>query len=361
MFIVTSFSDSLLHWFHPRRSNNHRPRVLHPQILGLLALSIFGLALAGQPLKHVIHRFGGVLGYASNISAGDVVAQVNQRRADAGEGALVTSSALNQAAFAKAQNMLALQYWAHVAPDGTQPWFFFKQAGYRYSIAGENLARDFETTGDMVQGWMDSPTHKENILNSRYRETGVAVVNGSLEGVETTLVVQLFGAPQNQAPTVKATDDSTPKVAAKAPVQTKTVAKTSSTVIVSSPAPTSSPQPTGLPSPTPIVTIIEGQSEPARPEITLTASPGSETDPRILGSTVLPITVLGKAPLFSPLQLIKAFFLAIIFVISATLFYDWVIMNNRNTVRLVGKNLAHILLFLTVAFLLVFFKGGVIG
>lgn len=314
-----SFSEIFLHWFHPRRSNNHRPKVLHPRMITGLTLVVLGLAVVSQPIKMVVNKTGSVLGYASNISAGDVITQVNQQRQQLGESALRINPLLNQAAQAKAQHMFSKQYWAHVSPDGTQPWFFFKQVQYQYSIAGENLARDFSNTPDMVQAWMNSPTHKENILNGRYQDTGVAVVNGTLLGTQTTLVVQLFGTPQQTAPAVTA----------KAAKVTSPVAEAA---------------------PTQQITIL---TEPT------SGVQGDQT--QTLGATVLPITTLSAPPLFSPLQLMKAFFLAIIFMLSSTLFYDWVIMGNSNTVRMVGKNFAHILLLLTVAFLLVFFKGGIIG
>lgn len=318
-----SFSNTFVHWFHPRRSNNHRPKVLHTPVIAGLTVVVFALAFIAQPLKYGVNSMGKVLGYASNITANDVITQINQQRQTTGEAPLKINSSLNQAAFAKAENMFAQQYWAHVGPDGTEPWFFFKQANYHYSIAGENLARDFSTTGDMVQAWMASPTHKENIMNDRYQETGVAVVNGTLLGTETTLVVQLFGTPQANEPQIT-------KNARSITSETQAAVKVS---------------------PVPAVS----------PELTFINDPSTETNSRTLGSTVLPITILSAPPLFSPLQLVKVFFLAIIFVLSSTLFYDWVIMSNSNSVRLVGKNMAHILLLLTVAFLLVFFKGGIIG
>ena len=74
----------------------------------------------------------------------------------------------------------------------------------------------------------------------------------------------------------------------------------------------------------------------------------------------MPITSFALPPLFSPIQLIKAFFLAVILLIVSTLVYDAAIMSNTNTVRIVGKNMAHILLLGVVAFLLVFFKGGIV-
>ncbi len=346
-----SFSDTFIHWFHPRRSNNHRPKLLHTSVIASLTVVVFALAFVAQPIKYGMNSMGKVLGYASDINANEVISQINTQRQGQGEAPLKVNSSLNQAAFAKAENMFAQQYWAHVGPDGTEPWFFFKQANYQYSIAGENLARDFGNTTDMVQAWMASPTHKENILNGRYQETGVAVVNGTLLGTETTLVVQLFGTPRANIPAVTAdASQTTQALASSAPTAkptAKPTLKPKASPVVLANTPVNSPEVSPEPTPS--------------PELTFVNNPSDEVNSRTLGSTVLPITVLSTPPLFSPLQLIKAFFLAIIFVLSATLFYDWVIMSNSNSVRLVGKNVAHILLLLTVAFLLVFFKGGIIG
>jgi hypothetical protein len=58
---------------------------------------------------------------------------------------------------------------------------------------------------------------------------------------------------------------------------------------------------------------------------------------------------------------VKAFFLSIIFILVGTLIYDAVIIEHRQTARIVGKNAAHIIFFAAVTFLLLFFKGGIIG
>ena len=67
--------------------------------------------------------------------------------------------------------MIAKNYWAHNAPDGASPWSFFKNVGYRYLYAGENLARDFGDSASVVNAWMNSPTHRDNLLSGRYRKS----------------------------------------------------------------------------------------------------------------------------------------------------------------------------------------------
>ena len=183
--------NSLLHLFTPRHTNNHRPKIFHPKSLVVLAAVVLGLNSGIRPLAGFS---GGVLGYASDIQITQVFEQINQQRVENSLPALKLNDKLSEAARRKASDMFASNYWAHINPtNGREPWYFFDAVGYDYRYAGENLARDFGTTVPMIKAWMNSLTHKENIVSTRYQETGIAVVNGVLNGVETTLVVQLFG------------------------------------------------------------------------------------------------------------------------------------------------------------------------
>ena len=109
---------------------------------------------------------------------------------------------LSAAAAQKAADMFARDYWAHISPVGTQPWYFITESGYSYRYAGENLARDFSDAKSVVDAWVASPSHRENLLNSRYQDIGIAVIDGQLEGRETTLVVQFFGTKLTAAPSL---------------------------------------------------------------------------------------------------------------------------------------------------------------
>jgi len=102
--------------------------------------------------------------------------------------------------------MFAQNYWAHVAPDGTQPWQFISESGYAYQSAGENLARDFSDEKKLMAGWLNSPTHKANILNGNFSETGVAILDGEIDGEPVLLVVNLFAQP-------RINDDELPQIA----------------------------------------------------------------------------------------------------------------------------------------------------
>lgn len=108
--------------------------------------------------------------------------------------------------------MFAGQYWAHTSPTGRDPWSFIVESGYTYLFAGENLARDFGDSKGVVEAWMNSSSHKDNLLNSRYQDVGFAVVNGKYNGYETTLVVQMFGTKPSGIPTVEEITEAPPRV-----------------------------------------------------------------------------------------------------------------------------------------------------
>ncbi len=138
----------------------------------------------------------------ANYSAGALVSMTNSARAENGLGALSTNSRLEAAAYAKANDMLEKDYFAHNSPDGKTPWDFIRGAGYNYTYAGENLAIGYANASELFNAWMNSSTHRDNILNSNFREIGISVVSGDFQGVETIVVVQEFGAPMETEPVI---------------------------------------------------------------------------------------------------------------------------------------------------------------
>ncbi len=214
---------TLTHLFFPHESNNHRAKVLHldAMIMYLLAFAVFNFGL-----RSVSQKFPDVLGYATNIQVERLLVDTNQKRKDAGLGSLSLNQQLSQAAAGKAADMFGKNYWAHVAPDGKTPWDFIVGAGYKYTVAGENLAKNFQDSDGVVNAWMASPSHRDNLLKSTYKEVGFAVVNGKLQGEDTTLVVQMFGTRPNAKPLSDASDQSiVPQVQAAAPVVPEAVKK----------------------------------------------------------------------------------------------------------------------------------------
>ena len=212
----------LSHWLIPHESNNQRAKLLHPSSLAI----VIGLFLLFQiSLRVFSTAFPQILGYASRIPPEEIVRLTNIERTNRGLPDLKINPQLSAAASRKAADMFAKNYWAHVSPSGTQPWFYITDSGYQYRYAGENLARDFSDSATVVKAWIASPSHKENLLSSRYQDIGVAVVDGNLEGHDTTLVVQMFGTQISAPSAVTQTASYTVSAAAPAPPPTVLAAK----------------------------------------------------------------------------------------------------------------------------------------
>lgn len=197
--------------FVPHPHNNHRAKLLWPRSIFIL----IGLFIMGRSIVDIttsVHP--GVLGFASQISPTKVIELTNSERLNAGLSIVKENKELDAAALAKVADMFANNYWAHVSPSGTEPWYFISNSGYKYQHAGENLARDFSNPKDVVTAWMASPTHRQNLLDKRYNDIGVAVMDGYLNGVDTTIVVQMFGTVQNSVSKIAADSVSVPPVLA---------------------------------------------------------------------------------------------------------------------------------------------------
>ncbi|MCE7936597.1 CAP domain-containing protein [Candidatus Saccharibacteria bacterium CPR2] len=219
----------------PNQSNKYRPHIISHYGLFLVSLSIL--------LIQVLFNFQNtgqfqVLGYASNITQSGLLQYTNQERINNGLSSLNLNSQLNQAAQAKAQHMIANNYWAHVAPDGTTPWDFINSSGYVYVAAGENLAYGFDTSQGAVAGWMNSPSHRDNILNSTYVDVGFGIANGIFQGGENTVVVAMYGAPYSPAPAPAQTSpvQQAQTQTAYAPANTQTETQSSPTDVPQNPA-----------------------------------------------------------------------------------------------------------------------------
>lgn len=202
--------------------------------LSLLALFVYLqiFVLSGVGFYIIKAKAPAILG-AATFGADQIISLTNAKRAENGLPALAFNSQLAQAAAGKASNMFAENYWAHFAPSGKTPWNFITGAGYKYVYAGENLARDFSDAPSVVNAWMNSPSHRSNLLDKNFKEIGVAVADGTLTGVSGILVVQMFGTPVSGVAAASTTAPPapavivTPKPTANASVAPKAVASPS--------------------------------------------------------------------------------------------------------------------------------------
>ena len=314
------------HYLLPHESNNHKPKIFHSSTLAFLILGF----LFYQFVIFILPKTGlKVLGYAANIAPAEVIRQINEKRLSQGLNPLNENPTLSQAALAKGADMLNKDYWAHVSPDGVQPWAFFTNVGYSYHYAGENLARDFSNPSAAVEAWMASPSHKENILSAKYKETGVAVIEGDLAGVDTTLIVQFFGTPY--------VDTSQPQPVAAA---------------VS--LPTTEPQPTLE------VTIAPAQKEVA-PIAQVTQVP-TEVPLLVSSETSQAIGPASKISgiQISPFNMTKSLSLMTVALLLVVLVVDWIIIARKKIVRVGGRNLAHLSFLGMILIIIIIAKAGLI-
>ncbi len=129
-----------------------------------------------------------------DLSAEEILNLVNTDREKHGLNDLVLSQTLSLAAEAKASDMVSRNYFAHTGPDGTNPWYWFKILGYNYAYAGENLAEGYTDAKDLENSWMNSPSHRANILSPFYSDVGLAIV----ESNHKNIIVQFFGSKDNK-------------------------------------------------------------------------------------------------------------------------------------------------------------------
>lgn len=123
-----------------------------------------------------------------NSMAQQVVELVNNERAKYGLAPLAIDSSVSEVAQAKSEDMRDNNYFSHTSPTYGSPFEMLKAFGVNYSSAGENIAKGQKTAQAVVEAWMNSEGHRENILNSNYTKIGVGYATGN----GTTYWTQMF-------------------------------------------------------------------------------------------------------------------------------------------------------------------------
>jgi len=178
-------------YFIPHEGNEYKPHLLRWEVSLVLLSVILGVELLFVGQVFVIRNTS----WLADILESVLVDQTNVERQEAGLYGLQVNELLQRAAQLKAEDMAERGYFAHTTPDGKTPWYWLEQAGYVFAAAGENLAVNFVDSEDVTEAWMNSPKHKDNILESGFTEIGIATARGVYKGKETTFVVQFFGRP----------------------------------------------------------------------------------------------------------------------------------------------------------------------
>lgn len=138
---------------------------------------------------------------ASDLTTSNIADAVNQQRTSRNITALTYNTKLAAAADYKANDMITRNYFSHVDPDGHYIWDKIVAEGYTpYTVLGENLAIDFPDTQGLIDAWINSPTHRANILNSAFKDQGVGVAFGNSSiGQYSDAIANTFGAQPTAA------------------------------------------------------------------------------------------------------------------------------------------------------------------
>jgi hypothetical protein len=270
----------------PHPGNNNRPHLLRKTgilVLATLIIVLFGLSVfRGLVVNQRTHFTAAVLPMV-------LVNITNEDRTGEGLSELVVNPVLEEAARMKAEHMAEHSYFAHISPDGLDPWYWFYRAGYVFTDAGENLAVNFSDSEDVVQAWMDSPGHRANILNGKFTEIGIAAVRGKYKGKNTIFVVQMFGKPAKVAsvalPPLAQASEPEPVPAVSQPSVAGVAAQT---ISAAAPAPVVTLAQATEEAPTKLIkedmnARVEGAIEPAEPQ-------GTEAE------VLSPFTSMGARP-----------------------------------------------------------------
>lgn len=288
---------ALRNWFLPHKDTHKKAHLISWEAI-LIYVLFFILLQVGFSI--VSYTKPGVLGISSNIDQKKLIELTNIEREKKGLGKVSENEALDKAANLKAQNMFAENYWAHFAPSGKTPWDFILGSGYHFTFAGENLAKNFYSSDEVVKAWMNSPTHRDNLLNTNYKDIGIAVVEGTLNGQKTTLVVQEFGTTE---------------------------------LLASKPA-----------------MDVQGKQIPVQPD--------KEERPLLLAAASE--NNLNSKPILDPFKISKTAGVSIVLLLIILFLVDMVVLKKRGVFRLSSHNIAHMALLSLAAGSLVMTNPGAI-
>ncbi|PWI13406.1 stress protein [Streptomyces sp. Act143] len=124
-------------------------------------------------------------------TASEVVDRTNHERTRHGLPPLAVDPRLTAAAQAHSTDMIARAFYSHTSPDGSRPWDRAAAAGATRRSIGENIACGQRSPAEVVEGWMNSPGHRANILKPDFTHIGIGFAGGGPAGTYWT---QLFGA-----------------------------------------------------------------------------------------------------------------------------------------------------------------------
>lgn len=190
---------TLKKYFIPHAGNNYHPHILHTKRAVLYTAVM--IALKGIVIGFVLLLPSAVFVLPDILTQQQtkIVELTNELRVQKGLPKLSLVQPLNFSSDLKAVDMATKGYFSHTNPEGHKLAYFLNQVGYKYSVAGENLALGFSSGEDVVDAWIKSPTHYANLIDKDFKEIGVGVETGEYEGQPTVFVAEHFGTPTTLA------------------------------------------------------------------------------------------------------------------------------------------------------------------
>ena len=118
----------------------------------------------------------------------EILNLINEYRKQNGLNELKPANRLQEVANLKAEDLVENTYFSHISPNLGNPFEMLKSNNIQYTIAGENLAGNINSN-KAVEAWINSPTHKANILEEEFKYTGISVIESPVYG---KVFVQIF-------------------------------------------------------------------------------------------------------------------------------------------------------------------------
>jgi len=116
---------------------------------------------------------------------------INNIRAQHGLGQLIVIQSLTDIARTRCQDMVSRGYFSHYTPEGTTFFNIMRKNGISWSNAGENLGNSnpasYGTPNAFINAWMNSASHRDNMLRGHYKYVGIGIVDGGGRRVVTTI------------------------------------------------------------------------------------------------------------------------------------------------------------------------------
>ena len=322
----------LKHLFIPHEHNEYKPhffREVSVAILMGISLTLFSVS-AGSAYVAKATEFG------KRVIVSVLIDLTNQNRVEAGLSALRHNKLLDTSSLLKATDMVTNNYFAHESPTGVTPWHWFDKAGYSFVYAGENLAVNYFDSESVDKAWLNSPTHKANIMNSRYKEIGISAQDGVYKGENTIFVVQMFGTPLSGVEEEEVIQ--APKIIAK--VEEKTEVK--SVVVVNK----SPEQKLAIVQEAPKIEIRE-----VKGEATTTAPVVTFKNVNLVEAYKPESDITDKAIFYGPKYINMAFVLLFSIIFVATLLLVFVEIKRQHP-----KHIAYAVLLLIILLILMYFN-----